>query len=50
METQQKMELLLARMNASKKEHIQEMMTGMDANLAKMTVDRERRQAEMEAI
>jgi hypothetical protein len=34
METQQMMELLLARMNASMKEHMQEMTARMDANQA----------------
>jgi hypothetical protein len=40
METQQMMELLLARMNASMKEHIQEMTARMDANQAEMKADR----------
>jgi septation ring formation regulator EzrA len=40
METQQMMELLLARMNASMKEHMQEMTARIDANQAKMKADR----------
>jgi hypothetical protein len=39
METQQMMELLLARMNSSMKEHMQEMMARMNANQAEMKAD-----------
>jgi hypothetical protein len=41
MVTQQMMELLLARMNVSRKEHMQEMAARMDANQAEMKADRE---------
>jgi hypothetical protein len=61
METQQMMELLLARMNASIKEHMQEMTARMDSNTKAMKdeikedmnanreIDREERKAERKA-
>jgi hypothetical protein len=47
METQQMMELLLARFNAIMKEHLQEMMATMDANIAEMKADRKAYHKEM---
>jgi hypothetical protein len=41
METQQMMELLLARMNTIIKEHMQEMMARMETNQAKLMAERE---------
>jgi hypothetical protein len=43
------MEILLARMNASMKEHMQEIMARKDANQTEMKVDRKADQAEMKA-
>jgi hypothetical protein len=47
MEAQQMMEVLLARMNASMKEHMQEIAARMDANQAEMKADRKAHQAKM---
>jgi hypothetical protein len=40
METQEMMELLLARMDASIKEHMQEIMARMETNQAKLMAER----------
>jgi hypothetical protein len=40
METQQMIELLLARMNTNVKEHMQEMMARMETNQAKTEAER----------
>jgi hypothetical protein len=47
METQQMMELLLARMNANIEEHMQEMMAGLETNQAQLEVDRKADQEEI---
>jgi hypothetical protein len=48
METQQMMELLLARMNSSVKEHMQEMTARMDTNQANLEADRKADQEHMQ--
>jgi hypothetical protein len=47
METEQRMELLLARMNVSMKEHIQEMMARMDESTKEMNAKMDGNQAEI---
>jgi uncharacterized protein with von Willebrand factor type A (vWA) domain len=50
METQQMMELLLARMNASMKEHMQEMTPRMNANQAEMKADQAKAKGNQEDL